>query len=141
MVKKETLKLSRLDKDENVLLYTIVSAESDLQVCRILNNVFGIGLSLADDIIINNKAARVGFRKYFYENEEGIEKCLFFVNRNQNNYLMPELKKIDYIFIIVTESSPSDFALQVQQLKTHTGISAVFYMDPSLLKSFHRIQF
>jgi hypothetical protein len=140
-VKKETLKLSRLDKDENVLLYTIVSAESDLQVCRILNTAFGIGLSLTDDLIIGNKSAVVGFKKYFFESEEGIEKYLFFVNRNQNSYLMPELKKIDYIFIIVTESLPSDFSVPVQQLKNHAGISAVFNIVPSSLKNFHRIQF
>jgi hypothetical protein len=140
-VKKETLKIERLDKDENVLLFSIVSAESELQVCRLINSVFGISLSLTDDIIVPNKAYPTGFKKYYFENEEGTEKFLLIINRILNNYLLPELKKIDYIFLIVSESSLGDFTNKIQQLKTFAGISAVFYNDPSIIKSFSRIQF
>jgi hypothetical protein len=140
-VKKETLRLSRLDKDETVLLYSIVSAETELQVCRIINNVFGISLSMTDDLITPSKASIPGFKKYYFENEEGSAKYLLIVNRIQNNYLLPELKKIDYIFIIISDSSPSDFADEIQQLKASTGISAVFSQDPASIKSFNRIQF
>jgi hypothetical protein len=140
-VKKETLKIERLDKDENVLLFSIVSAESELQVCRLINSVFGISLSLTDDIIVPNKTNSTGFKKYYFENEEGTEKFLLIINRIHNNHLLPELKKIDYIFLIVSESSLGDFTSKIQQLKTSAGISAVFYNDPSTIKSFNRIQF
>jgi hypothetical protein len=140
-VKKETLRLSRIDQDDNVLLYGIVSSDSELQVCRAINTVFGISLSLTDDIVISGKTSPVIYRKYYFENEENSEKFILIGNRNQTNYLLPELKKIDYIFLIISESSASDFLNSFQLLKANPGISAVFILDPASVKSFHRIQF
>lgn len=140
-MKKETLKLSQLDKDDNVLLYSIVSADSELQVCSVLNTVFEIRLSLADDIVISDKISSKVFRKYYFENEETSEKFILIGNRNQTNYLLPELKKIDYIFLIISDASSSDFFEAILELKAYPEISAVFNVDPASIKSFNRIQF
>jgi hypothetical protein len=138
-VKKETLNLSALDKNDNVLLYSIVSADSELQVCRVVNTVFEIGLSLADDIVIPGKSSSLFFRKYYFENEDASEKFSLFKNRNQNNYLLPELKKIDYVFLIISESPASHFHEAIKQLLTYPEISAVFNLDVASIKSFQKI--
>jgi hypothetical protein len=140
-VKKETLKLSALDKNDNVLLYSIVSADSELQVCRVVNTVFEIRLSLADDIVISGKASKLSFRKYYFENEDASEKFMLICNRNQNNYLIPELKKIDYLFLIISETSAPGFHESINQLKTYPEISAVFNLDAASIKSFQKIQY
>jgi hypothetical protein len=141
VVKKETLKLAHLRLDENVLIYTISSAESDIRVCGIINKIFNIGLSLTDDLVVTIKSSTVNFRRYQHESDEGIEKYMFLVNHSQGYYLLPELKKIDYIFLILTESLTLDINAPLEQLRINPGISAVFSLDPSSLKSFSRIKF
>ncbi len=140
-MKKETLKLSQFNKDEIINLFSIVSTESDLQVCYILNGIFQIGLSLADDVIVSDKTNKMAFKKYFYEDEEGNEKYILLINRNNNSYLFPELKKVDYLFIFIAETVPLSFEKAIIQLKKNAGISAVLKIDPGSLKSFHSNQF
>lgn len=140
MVKKETLKIPENNHAGNVILFTIASSESDIRLCIIINKVFQINLSLADDLDVkgNNE---VLFKKYFYEDDIEDEKFILLPNLHPSGiYLFPELKNIDYIFIISSESKRNKFEAQIKNLKGTPGISAVFKLDPSSLKSFKKIQ-
>jgi hypothetical protein len=139
-VKRETLKLSNVNGDEIINLYSLVTAESDLQVCNILNKTFEISLSLADDIIISNQTDKPNFKKYYFEEDECNEKYMLLVNRNANFFLVPELKKIDYFFVFISESKSTGFDKAIPQLKKNPLISAVLKIDHNTLRSFQRIR-
>jgi hypothetical protein len=119
--KKEILKFSPQGTDESVFLYTLVSAESDLKIISILNQIFDIRLILSDDLIYSIKSTELHFKKYLFETEDGSEKFVFLKNKYLNHYLLPEYK--------------------VSLLRSNACISAVFSLKPDKVKSFNRIRF
>jgi hypothetical protein len=139
VTKKATLRLSDEDK-EKVILFTITSSESDIRMCMLINQVFKINMSLSDDLIIKFATETIGFRKYQFEEEIEEEKFTLLVNRHfSGKYLFPEYKKIDYIFVISSELNANHFERQIKALKDLSGVSAIFKIDPSTVKSFKRI--
>ena len=126
---------------DGVLLFAIASAESDLRVCLTLNQTLGINLSLTDDLDVTIKKAVVSFRRYMYESDEGIDKYNFFINWNGANYLVPELKKIDYVLMVQSEGSLSGIEKSVIRLKLLKEFTAIYKVDHITLKSFDRLIF
>jgi len=135
------LKLSPEDADENTLMFSMVSSESDLQICMILNRVLNISLAMAGDVIVKRKSGQIHFRKYIFENEDMVEKYILFSNYSGGEYLFPELKKNDFLLYINTEAVMTVIEERITQLKILPEISGVFKIDPSRIKSFHKIMF
>jgi hypothetical protein len=139
MTKKETLRLSN-DDNGNVLLFTIVSSESDLHICMLINKAFQISMSLSDDLEIKYASGIIGFKKYQFEQEVEEERFTLLINHHSTGkYLFPEFKKIDFILIISSESNHVRFENQIKKLKESPGVSAIFRVDPSTIKSYKRI--
>ena len=141
MTKKETLKVSNFDDNENILLFTIVSSESDIHLCLLINKIFKISLSLSDDIIVPSKNESFGFRKYECEDPEEGEKFILLVNKNNSGkYLFPEFKKIDYIFIVISEMPNISYDKRLLHFKEDKAVSAFFKIDHLKVKSFSKIK-
>lgn len=139
LVKKETLKLASNDLRNDVLVYAISSSESDIRICQLINRVLGIDLTLAENLEIILKKDTQSFRRFIFESEEEIEKFILIVNRNGGNHLFSELKKIDFIFLVITDSPKEPIETGMQKLKTIPEISALYKVDQSGLKSFSRL--
>jgi hypothetical protein len=138
-VKKETLKVIDDGIHENVLLYAISSSSSDIRICQTLNRILGINLVLADNLEIIKRKTNIGFRQFTYESHEDIEKFILVVNRNAGNVLFHELKTIDYVLLILTESPKGIIETSIRKLKDLPEISAIYKVDHKLLKSFSQI--
>ena len=137
---KKTLRLSNIDDNKNILLFTIASSESDIHLCLLINKIFKISLSLSEDLIGPFNSSSTGFRKYEYEKIEE-EKFILIINRNSSGkILMPELKKIDYIFLIISEIPATSYDRRIQQLKEDNTITAIFKLDPVTVKSFSKLK-
>ncbi len=140
-MKKQQLKVDDNNKQDNVHLYSIASSESDIRICYILNQILGIDLSLAEDIVIQNKNLVLNFRNYSFESDHGTEKYYLIINRSDGNFLFPELKKIDYIFVTFSETLISGMESSIQKIKSQAGISAIIPIESSKIKSFNKIKF
>jgi hypothetical protein len=140
-VKKQKLKVDYSDIQENIKLYSIASTESDIRICYILNQILGINLSLAEDMMIQNKNTVLSFRNYYYESEDGSEKYYLILNKADSNFLFSELKKVDYIFVTMAESEISDINTSIQNIKNQPEILALIPIDPGKIKSFNKIKF
>lgn len=138
-MKKATLKLPKSEQSGNTLIFAIASAESDLNICRLLNQVLSINLSLAENIEIIIKNKPLSFRRYSFEEEEGIEKYSLILNSNGTNYLFPEIRNIDYLLLIQSEGYLTSIENSVKQIKSVSGITAVYKLDSSTLKSFNKL--
>ena len=132
--------MSPADLEENRLLYSMVSSESDLQICMLINKCLEISLALDEDIVIKRKSRDIRFRKYMYENDELIEKYILFSNYAEGEYLFPELKKNDFLLLISTESVTANLEDRVSQLRTLPQISGIFKIEPSSIKSLRKIK-
>lgn len=140
-VKKKLLKVDNSVIQDKISLYSISSSESDIRICYVLNRILGINLSLADNIILQNKDSKQGFRNFFYESEHGTEKYYFILNRNGGNYLFPELKRIDFVFLIISDTDISGLESIILSIKEQPEISALIPVDPSRIKSLSKIRF
>jgi len=140
-VRKSILKVEHTTHNDEILLFALVSAESDLRICLTLNRELGINLSLTDSLEVTIKKTIVSFRRYSYEGDEGIEKYNLFINRNGSSYLLPELQKIDYILMVQSEGSLSGIEKGVIQLKLLQEFTAIYKLDHNSLKSFDRLIF
>jgi hypothetical protein len=110
-------------------------------LCLLINKLFKISLSLSDDLIVPFKPEPAGFRRYEFENDEEGEKFILLLNRNSSGkYLMPEFKKIDYIFLIISEMSGIGYDKRIQLLKDNSAITAIFKIDPASVKSFNKLK-
>jgi hypothetical protein len=139
-LKKETLNISALDIEGNRLLFSIVSSDSDLKICMLINNSLGISLALDEEIVVKRKSRLIRFRKYVYENDEMLEKYILFSNFAEGEYLFPELKKNDFLLLINTESDTNSMEDRVNKLKQFSEISGLFKIEPSKIKSLHKIK-
>jgi len=140
-VKKKQLKVDNSVIQDKINLYSVSSSESDIRICYVLNRILGINLSLADNIIIQNKGAIQNFRNFFYESEHGTEKYYFILNRNGGNYLFPELKKIDFVFLILSDTDIPGLGSIIQSIKNQPEITALIPVDSSKIKSISKIRF
>ncbi len=141
MVKKEILIVNDYDLIEGMLVYAISSSESDILICQIINRFLGINLALGDNVEISRKNIVVNFRRYNYLSHDEIEKYVLLVNRHGGHYLFPEIKKIDYIFIIATEAPKEPIEAKIQDIKNIPEISAIYKINQSKLKAVRHIHF
>jgi hypothetical protein len=139
-MKKETLRIVDNELHENILLFAISSSASDIRICQVINHFLGIRLALTNNLEITRKKITVNFRRYAYESHEEIEKYTLIVNRNNGNVLFQELRKIDYILIITTESPKGPIEESLQKLRNSGEVSAIYKVDTVALKSLNNIQ-
>ena len=139
LLKKAKLKVPLSSGSESNLLFAIASAESDLRICMILNQALSINLSLAENLQIIRKQQTISFRRYSFEGAEGIEKYSLFINRSGPDYLLPEIKKIDFILHIQSEGPLTPLENLSQQLKAIPEITAIYKLDQKVSKSFERL--
>jgi hypothetical protein len=140
-VKKKRLKVENNISQDHINLYSIASSESDIRICFIINQTFGIDLSLAEDLIVQRKDTSWNFRNYFFERDHYADKFYFIINRDNGSYLLPELNKVDYLFLIISESGIADLDLFILKLKKQPEISAVIPIDPGKIRSFNKLKF
>jgi hypothetical protein len=139
VLKKTSLRISDEPGGANELLFALVSHESELKVCMILNDRLNIQLSLGNDIVVNSKTRIQVFRRYQFEDEEGIEKYIFIVNRNEGNILFNELKQVDYLFLVKSESALTSVEPAILELRDHHFFTAVHKIGPDKLRNYHKI--
>ena len=138
-MKKEILKNNASSGYEQTQVYTLVSVESDLKVCWIINSILGINLSLSEDVRLNLSKSTNSFKRFQYITEDESEKYSLIVNRNQGNLLVPELKKIDYLFIIQTQNKLFSAGDKIPKIKEHQDINAFIGIHHNSIRSFSRL--
>jgi hypothetical protein len=130
-VRKNTI--SAFDEFEGTL-FGIVTQLKDYRLCWHINASLAMDLKKMNDIeIVSRKKNRTAvFSLCRYENE--LDKWLVYLvsNRHQGEYLLPELKLTDFLFIINGEM---DAATKDQILSALKNIPAIQMVVPLLFES------
>jgi hypothetical protein len=104
-VKKHKLKID-LVSESDLFLVGISSTEPDYKLCWEINKTFFISLTKADDHVITNKAGeKVTFSKFMYIDESSFISYTLIRNKENNCFLLEDLKTIDYVFVVKGEFS------------------------------------
>ena len=138
-MKKTILKDKPPEQYSDLIIFAISSAESDLKICMLINKILKINLSLAADFELTIRNRSVRFRKYSWEDEEVEEKISLYVNRNEGHFLIPELRKIDYILVIQTEANLKGMEHSLQLLKNEPEVTVLSKLNPASLRSLSKI--
>ncbi len=152
--------------DYNFLLIGISSHEKDYRLCWALNNKFGIELEKIDSLEIKGKkqATPSFFSLFTVEQVDRFieytvvanlseskttlknEHSLFGSKRephsyNENEYLIPEHKQLDYFFVIKGEIEQVQLQQIVKQIKEIDVVLTALPIEVLLLKSKHNLIF
>lgn len=107
-VKKHKLKID-FTSEPDLFLVGISSTEPDYKVCWDINKTFIISLTKTDDHIIHNKTReKISFTKFLFIDENNLNSFTLIRNKENNYFLLEDLKKIDYVFIVKGEFSDEE---------------------------------
>jgi hypothetical protein len=125
----------KISKDNEFVLFGLVSSEPDYKLSQILNKKFRISLKNTLPVSITDDTGyELSFSRFSHVNDSiGISYSLF-SNRSGNNFLLSKLRNVDYIFQLhdpVNENSVDSF---ITGLKEIEAVNAVFPIDLNTFK-------
>jgi hypothetical protein len=138
--------LAKLFKLENqqadMVIIGIVSSENDYKISWALNESLRISLKRNENIKSPSPKTEVisEFPFYTFEAEETAAKYILIQNRNKSFFYIHELKKFDYLFIILGDHLSKDSSAFLQTLKSNSLLSSSFTINPENIKNQNKIR-
>lgn len=132
-------KITRIQLENNstgeVALFGIVSHEPDYKLSLILNKKLRISLSNNSPVIIDPPGDEQVFSRYSWLNKSSDESYNLISNRSGNNFLLKNLKNIDYILRVHESERVKSIEKVKSALKGTESITALFIIDPETIKT------
>ncbi len=134
---KSTPKTKRIifdaGKNENLLVFGIVSAEPDYKLSLALNRKMRISLRNTDPLCISDGSENeLSFSRFRATGKTGEVLYELVSNRSGSQFLLKKLKNID--FILQVHLSPGSAGAEISaRLKQTEAVSAVFIIDKDTL--------
>lgn len=119
-------------------LLGIVAPVKDYQLCWQLNQVLRFDFRIANDLEIQLTKKN---RKYFfsvYKCKEGNTSILHYLYNNQfdGEYLLPEFKHLDFLWLITGEEADDNMVSSLQQsIKAISGVQLVMELSTDKIKN------
>ena len=123
---------------EESALIGIVTAQPGYRFCWMLNKHFDINLirDPEHDIFIENKN---GVKNYFpiyeYQIPNSHQKYLLYKLKDGAACLLPETKKIDYLWLVQTAKPEEDAKWIIKELQKFPEIQLAITLDPTQIKT------
>ncbi len=116
-------------------LFGIVSAEPDYKLSLSINKALKISLKNDKPVIVTtNKKQSLHFSRFSYNSGKHEISYNLISNKSGKDFFINKLKKIDYLFQIISTETESDGSLVTAPLRSIDSITAVFPFDPSEIK-------
>ncbi len=126
----------------NYILIAISSQEKDYKLAYSINKVLDLQLSnsqtdddLQEEIVLSSVQA------FHYNDMENEFRYRFVQNRKDNSYLIPELKNVDYFFILQNDSERKlpEISTYTKKLRTIPGILAALEVRTNSIKNIRKL--
>lgn len=132
MAKKQFIEISYDFK-----VWGINSSIEDYRLCQFLNHHLNWQLKRVEDIEFYSSQIKgvKHFNAYKYTNDRDYYTVELIQNKNSGNTLIPELKNIDYLFLMKGEDDYFDLDTFIKSLSETNGVQSVLPIELSLLKS------
>ena len=135
MAKKQTHTLD-FTPDFDFVVIAIYCPYRDYKLCADLNKTLGYSLEKKLDLEMKmGKKGTTSYFPYFLFLTEDAEEIYLITNKTQNNLFIPELKQVDYFFIIKNKSRYTDVDLVLNNIISIKIISSAQELDPTEIKS------
>jgi hypothetical protein len=125
------------------VLLGIASQVKEYQLCWHLNKILHFNLQRGEDVEIINKKKNKTSVFSFFRFEDDLDKKITYVvaNKHHGEYLIPEVKQVDYLLLIRGELSLVQQENLVLQLKNIPIIQLVILLEYGRLRSRNNLTF
>ena len=125
----------KISKDNEYILFGLVSSEPDYKLSQIFNKKFGISLKNNSSIMItDDSGSEQSFSRFSHTNDSTGLAFNLFSNRSGNNFLLRKLKNVDYIFQLHDPENEKNIDSISTELRETESINAVFTIDLNTFK-------
>ena len=125
----------KISKDNEYIIFGLVSSEPDYKLSQIFNKKFGISLKNNSPIKISDDVcSEQAFSRFSYTNDSTGLAFNLFSNRSGNNFLLRKLKNVDYIFQLHDPENEKNIDSITTDLREIESINAVFTIDLNAFK-------
>ena len=120
---------------EEVSLIGIVSSEPDYKLSLVLNKKLKISLkNITPVTITGSNGNQLSFSRFSWLNSSTDESFNLVSNRNGSNFLLKNLRNVDYILQIREPGQNNNIEHLTTTLKTIESITALFIIDSKSIK-------
>jgi hypothetical protein len=127
----------QLDNDPTTedALFGIVSPEPDYKLSLVLNKKLKISLRNNSPVIIDPSRDNQVFSRFSWHDSSSDESYNLVANRSGSNFLLKNLKNIDYILRVHEPERNKSIERVKSALKGTESITALFLIDPKTIKT------
>lgn len=124
-------------------MFGLSSHENDYRLVWNINQGFSFNFERAKNhkIISKKTGAEIEFTLYSYDDEDTFYLYHLIANKSDQNFLLEELKNIDFLIMVrgeFTEAFSNGFQNRLKKIETVQG---VFKIDPASLKNRENLVF
>jgi hypothetical protein len=117
-------------------VFGIVSSIKDYRLCHCINKALLMSFSRADDLtmVMNKQGDDTSF-SLFKDDDGEPETFILIGNKGSNAWFFPEIKNVDYLFIVRNPGSGFDSAQLLKKLRIPEVISGAYPIEYEKFKS------
>ncbi|MEO8886990.1 MAG: IPExxxVDY family protein [Mucilaginibacter sp.] len=136
-------KFLKFEIDLDFVLIAVTTSLKDYRVCYLINKYLNFNFIKTDDLGVDiyPGAEPVYFSLYIYNWEANETDFFFIANKGSDGYLIPEMKKADYFFMIKNYIDDTDLEKLISGLNHIPEIVAAVKIDPKKIKSRENLLF
>ena len=140
ILNRKTLKF---EIDLDFVLIAITTSLKDYRICCLINKYLNFNFSKSADLEVDilQGSEPVFFSLYQYHWEASETDFYFIANKGSDGYLIPEMKKADYFFMIKNYIDSDDLDKLLTTLNKIPEIVAAVKIDPKKIKSRENLLF
>lgn len=130
-----------IDVEFDFSIWGINSSVEDYRLCLYLNQSLNWNLKRVHDIEFYSSQIKgfKHFNAYMYQNEADFYTLELIQNKNSGNILIPELKNIDFLFLLHGEDEYFEKEAFSTLLSKIQGVQSVIQLNINTLKSKHNL--
>lgn len=124
-----------INHDDGLIMLGLVSSEPDYKTSLTINKRFKISLKNASPVKVNNTGQEeLAFSRFSDLSKSPDISYSLISNRSGKNFLIKNLKNIDYIFIVHNNENENNIEEITAWLREIEAVNAVFNIDLNIFK-------
>ena len=124
-----------INQNDGLILLGLVSSEPDYKISLIINKRFKISLKNVSPIKVNNTGPEeLNFSRFSDISKSPDISYSLISNRTGKNFLIKNLKNIDYVFIVHNNENDNNIEEITARFREIEAVNAVFNIDLNIFK-------
>jgi hypothetical protein len=136
-------KIIKFEIDLDFVIIAVTTSLKDYRICYLINKYLDFNFVKTADlgVDINQSPELVYFSKYEHHWEASGTDFYFLANKGSDGYLIPEMRKTDYFFLIKNYIDETDLENILTNLNKIPEIVAAVKIEPKKIKSHENLLF